>query len=114
MTVDLQGSECLIKTRIFFCSIYPRSMSLWHVDYVFYFFYLIKIRVKYLIGTCGLETLFFVSCAFIRITDGTYDLGKDRINTSINFSVQKLTVGHVSTPDSKHVSKCKKKIKNRK
>jgi hypothetical protein len=61
------------------------------------------LRVKHLIGTCGLETLFFVPFAFIRITNGTCGLGKNRIGTSVSFSIQKLTVGHVSTPVSKHV-----------
>jgi hypothetical protein len=57
-------------------------------------------RVKHLIGTYGLEILFFVPCTFICITDDIYDLKKDRTGTSVSFSIQKLTVGHVSTPES--------------
>jgi hypothetical protein len=60
-------------------------------------------KVKYLIGTCGLETLFFVPCAFIRITNGTCGLRKDQIGTFVSFSIKKLTVGHVSTPEGRHV-----------
>jgi hypothetical protein len=46
-------------------------------------------RVKHLIGTCGLETLFFTLCAFIRITDGTCGLRKDRISTFVSFFIKK-------------------------
>jgi hypothetical protein len=55
----------------------------------------INFRVKDLFGTCGLETLFFGT---------SVSIGKDGLGTSVSFSIQKLTVGHVSTPESRHVS----------
>jgi hypothetical protein len=48
--------------------------------------------IKHLISTCGLEILFFAPCTFIRITDSTCNLEKDRIGISVSFSVKKLTV----------------------
>jgi hypothetical protein len=63
-----------------------------------------KFKVKHFISTCGLETLFFALCAFIHITYGTCGLEKDRISIFVSFSIKKLTVGHVSTPESKHMS----------
>jgi hypothetical protein len=51
--------------------------------------FLFIIWVKHLIGTRGLKTLFFASCAFICITDGTYSLEKDGISTSVSFSIKK-------------------------
>jgi hypothetical protein len=42
-----------------------------------------------------LTVLFFSSWVSIRITDGISILGKDQINTSVKFSVQKLTVCRV-------------------
>jgi hypothetical protein len=58
------------------------------------------LRVKHLIGTCGLETLFFFPCPFICIVNDTCGIEKDGIGTSISFSVQILTACHVSTPKS--------------
>jgi len=65
---------------------------------------ILKIWVKHLISTCGLKTLFFDPCTFIRITYGSCGLRKYGIGTFISFSVQKLTVRHVSTLESRHVS----------
>jgi hypothetical protein len=57
---------------------------------------ILKICVKYIIGTCGLKTLFFALCTFIRIIYGTCGLKKYGIDTFLSFFVKKLTVGHVS------------------
>jgi len=35
-----------------------------------------------------LTTLFFVSCVFICVTDGTYAIEKDKNDTSVHFFVQ--------------------------
>jgi hypothetical protein len=52
--------------------------------------YLLKKRVKHLIGTCGFTTLFFAPCIFISIciTDGTCAMRKDGDGISVRFSVQ--------------------------
>jgi hypothetical protein len=49
------------------------------------FFFLIKLRIKDIFGTCCLKTLFFGISVSIRIADNTWVLGKDGYGTSVHF-----------------------------
>jgi hypothetical protein len=64
----------------------------------------IKKRVKHIITTCGLKTLFFALSTSIPIIDGICDVRKDEIGISVSFFVKKLMVEHMSTFESRHVS----------
>jgi hypothetical protein len=58
-------------------------------------FFLIKKWVIF--GTYGLKYLFFGTLVSIRITHGTWVLGKDGLSTFVYVSVQILTDCHIST-----------------
>jgi hypothetical protein len=60
---------------------------------------MIILRAKYTYGPLSLKILFFRTRVSIRIKDGTFVLEKNQISTLVKFSIQKLTVCHVSTPE---------------
>jgi hypothetical protein len=74
----------------------------------------LNLGFKHIFSPWVFTTLFFSLWVSNCITDGTSILGKDRIDTSVKFSVKKLTVCYVSTSevDTWHYIKKLKIFKN--